>query len=185
MVGNSEQIHNQNAFSSLQNEFCLYPLSIVLPAKNEPKIDELIDEIKKELEKLNEPYEILIIDKSNDKTPEKAAAAGAKVFRQKSDGLGNAIKEGIMAAKGEVIIVMDADLSHDPKHIPDFLEKIKEFDIVVGSRKIPGGKTIGWNLKRKLISNTANFLANYLAGVKVPDATSGFRALSEKYFRQG
>jgi dolichol-phosphate mannosyltransferase len=123
-----------------------------------------------------------VIDKSNDKTPEKADLAGAKVFKQKSDGLGNAIKEGIIAAKGEVILVIDADFSHDPKHIPDFLEKIKRCNIVIGARKIPGGKVIGWNLKRKLISNTANLLAKYLAGVKVPDATSGFRAYRKSIF---
>jgi dolichol-phosphate mannosyltransferase len=157
-------------------------ISIVLPTKNEPRINELIDLIKKEFEELNEPYEILVIDKSNDDTPKKAEFAGAKVFKQKSDGLGNAIKEGIIAAKGEIILVMDADFSHDPKHIPDFLEKIKKYDIVIGSRKIPGGKVIGWNLKRKLISNTANFLTKYLAGVKISDATSGYRAYRKSIF---
>jgi dolichol-phosphate mannosyltransferase len=157
-------------------------ISIVLPTKNEPKIYELIISIKKELEKIDEPYEILVIDKSNDDTSKKAEAAGAKVFKQKSNGLGNAIKEGLMLAKGEIILVMDADFSHDPKHIPEFIEKIKEFDIVVGSRKIPGGKVIGWGFKRKLISNIANFLAWHLAGVKVSDATSGYRAYRKIIF---
>lgn len=180
---NGNDNHNQNAFCTLQNEFCLPPyISIIIPTKNEQKIDELIDEIKRELEKIDEPYEILVIDKSSDDTPKKAEAAGAKVFKQKSNGLGNAIKEGLMAAKGEIILVMDADFSHDPKHIPDFLEKIKKYDIVIGSRKIPGGKVIGWNLKRKLISNIANFLTKYLAGVKTSDATSGYRAYRKSIF---
>jgi dolichol-phosphate mannosyltransferase len=157
-------------------------ISIVLPTKNEAKIEELINLIKKELEETNESYEILVIDKSDDDTPKKAELAGAKVFKQKSDGLGNAIKEGIMLSKSEIIIVMDADFSHNPIHIPEFLKKIKESDIVVGARKVPGGKVIGWSFKRKLISNIANFLANYLAGVKVPDATSGYRAYKKEVF---
>jgi glycosyltransferase involved in cell wall biosynthesis len=67
-----------------------------------------------------------VIDKSNDETSlKKLHLLELKFLKQKSNGLGNAIKEGIMAAKGEVILVMDADFSHDPKHIPDFLEKIK------------------------------------------------------------
>ncbi len=159
-------------------------ISIVLPTKNEPKIDKLIGLIKKVFDEINERYEILVIDKSNDDTPKKAEFAGAKVLKQKSDGLGNAIKEGIIAAKGDIIFVMDADFSHDPKHIPDFLEKIKKYDVVIGSRKIPGGKVIGWSFKRKLISNIANFLAKHLAGVKITDATSGYRAYRKEVFNK-
>ncbi|MEM2421819.1 MAG: polyprenol monophosphomannose synthase [Candidatus Bathyarchaeia archaeon] len=159
-------------------------ISIILPTKNEPEIDELISLIKREVDKTNETYEILVIDKSTDDTPNKAMLAGAKVFKQKSDGLGNAIKEGLTLAKGEIILVMDADFSHNPSYIPNFLKKIKECDIVVGSRKIPGGKIIGWGFKRKIISSIANFLANYLAGVKVSDATSGYRAYRKEVFNK-
>lgn len=159
-------------------------ISIVLPTKNEAKIEDLISLIKRELDKINELYEVLVIDKSSDDTPKKAMLAGAKVFKQRSDGLGNAIKEGLMLAKGDVIIVMDADFSHNPIYIHEFLKKIREFDIVVGSRKIPGGKIIGWSFKRKLISNTANCLAKWLAGVKVSDATSGYRAYKKEVFNK-
>ncbi|HID17767.1 TPA: glycosyltransferase, partial [Candidatus Bathyarchaeota archaeon] len=134
-------------------------ISVILPTKNEPKVSELIASIRKELEKLGEEYEILVVDKSSDDTPEKARLAGAKVLKQESDGLGNAIKEGVALARGGVILVMDADFSHDPRHIPTFLKKIKSVDIVVGARKVPGGNVIGWSWRRKLISWAANFLA--------------------------
>ncbi|MBS7655915.1 polyprenol monophosphomannose synthase [Candidatus Bathyarchaeota archaeon] len=159
-------------------------ISIVLPTKNEAKIGDLISLIRRELDKINVSYEVLVIDKSSDDTPKKAELAGAKVFKQKSDGLGEAIKEGLMLSKGDVILVMDADFSHNPIYMHEFLEKIREFDIVVGSRKIPGGKTIGWSFKRKLISGAANFLARYLAGVKISDATSGYRAYRKEVFNK-
>jgi dolichol-phosphate mannosyltransferase len=72
---------------------------------------------------------------------------------------------------------MDADFSHDPKYIPDFLNRMREgFDLVIGSRKIPGGGVVGWNRRRKLVSGGANFVAHYIAGIEVSDLTSGFRA---------
>lgn len=159
-------------------------ISVILPTKDEPNVGELIASIRRELEKLGEEYEVIVVDKSSDDTPEKAKLAGAKVFKQKSDGLGNAIKEGVALAKGEIILVMDADFSHDPRHIPALLEKAKECDIVVGSRKIPGGGVVGWGLRRKLVSWAANFLARALGGIGVPDATSGYRAYRRGIFKE-
>ena len=152
-------------------------ISVVLPTRNEPEVETLVARIRETLSQSNEPFEVLVVDKSDDDTSERAKAAGAKVFKQTSRGLGGALKEGLNLAQGDPVIVMDADFSHDPRYIPDFLAKMREgFDLVIGSRKIPGGGVVGWNRRRKLVSGGANFVARHIAGIKVSDLTSGYRA---------
>jgi len=99
-------------------------------------------------------------------------------------GLGSAYMEGFTYAlqelNSEAVFQMDADLSHDPKYLPEFLSKLVEgYHVVVGSRKIPGGQTIGWGLYRRLTSSVANQLARHLCGIKVRDVTSGYRAFTQ------
>ena len=152
-------------------------ISIVLPTWNEPGVGQLITAVHEVLTQSHEPFEIVVIDKSDDDTPERARAAGAAIHRQTSEGLGGSLKEGLRIARGDVAFAMDADFSHDPKYIPDFLNRMREgFDLVIGSRKIPGGGVVGWNRRRKLVSGGANFVAHYIAGIDVSDLTSGFRA---------
>jgi len=152
-------------------------ISIVLPTWNEPGVGQLITAVHEVLTQSHEPFEIVVIDKSDDDTPERARAAGAAIHRQTSEGLGGALKEGLRIARGDIVFAMDADFSHDPKYIPDFLNRMREgFDLVIGSRKIPGGGVVGWNRRRKLVSGGANFVAHYIAGIDVSDLTSGFRA---------
>jgi len=152
-------------------------ISLVLPTRNEPEVEKLVTKIRETLSQSSESFEILVIDKSDDDTDERAKAAGAKVFKQTSRGLGGALKEGLNLAHGDPVITMDADSSHNPRYIPDFLAKMREgFDLVIGSRKIPGGAVVGWNRRRKLVSGGANFVARYIAGIKVSDLTSGYRA---------
>lgn len=151
-------------------------ISFVIPTRNEPDIEKLIQKIK-DVMKDDRPYEIIVIDYSEDDTFKRAIKAGAKAFSQESVGLGGALMEGMLKAAGEVGFTMDADLSHDPRFIPRFIEKINSgFDVVIGSRKLEGGRVQGWGLKRKLISGGANFVGRYVAGVNVSDLTSGYRA---------
>lgn len=120
---------------------------------------------------------MVVIDKSDDDTADRAKSVGAEVFKQESKGLGGALKEGLRIARGDVVMTMDADFSHDPRYIPNFLAKIREgFDLVIGSRKILGGGVVGWNRRRKVVSSGANLVARYIAGIKVSDLTSGYRA---------
>ncbi len=152
-------------------------ISIVLPTRNEPGVGQLITAVHEVLTQSHEPFEIVVIDKSDDDTPERARSAGAAIHRQTSEGLGGALKEGLRIARGDIVFAMDADFSHDPKYIPDFLNRMREgFDLVIGSRKIPGGGVVGWSRRRKLVSGGANFVAHYIAGIDVSDLTSGFRA---------
>ena len=70
---------------------------------------------------------------------------------------------------------MDADLSHDPAAIPEFLEKIKTCDLVLGSRYISGGKIENWGASRRLISRFGNAYARFVLGLKYHDLTGGFK----------
>ncbi len=151
-------------------------ISIMIPTRNEPAVEDLISKIKEIMKPLNLEYNILAVDKSDDDTPDILRTLGIEILQQKSKGLGGAIVEGLKAAKGELIFVMDADLSHDPKFIPSFIEKSKEgLDVIVGSRRIEGGKVIGWGLYRKMVSGIANFVGRLGSGIKISDLTSGYR----------
>ena len=152
-------------------------ISFVIPTWNEPMIQTLIRDIYAVMDELGRDFEVIVVDCSDDDTPLRAEEAGARVHRQSSRGLGGALKEGMELARGDVVFTMDADLSHDPAHIPAFLAEIdRGFDIVVGSRRVKGGRVIGWGLRRKATSWTANLIGRLLAGVGVSDLTSGYRA---------
>lgn len=87
-------------------------------------------------------------------------------------------------AKGDFIILMDADLSHHPKFIPKMIEmQIKSnYDIVTGSRYKPNGGVYGWDLKRKIISRGANYLTTILLRPGVSDTTGSFRLYRKEAF---
>jgi dolichol-phosphate mannosyltransferase len=93
-------------------------------------------------------------------------------------GLGSAYREGFnyaLAQKAEYIIEMDADFSHDPAMIPLFLEKIKEYDVVVGSRYLNGVSVVNWPIRRLILSYCANVYARMITGLKISDCTGGFK----------
>jgi dolichol-phosphate mannosyltransferase len=70
---------------------------------------------------------------------------------------------------------MDADFSHDPRYLPDFLQAIEYADLVIGSRYIPGGNTPNWSFLRRLISGGGNIFARSMLGIPVHDCTAGYR----------
>jgi len=70
---------------------------------------------------------------------------------------------------------MDADFSHDPRYLPDFLQAIEHADLVIGSRYIPGGDTPNWSMLRRLISGGGNIFARFSLGIPVHDCTAGYR----------
>lgn len=151
-------------------------ISILLPTRNEPLAHILVANIREAMKEISEPYEIVAVDKSDDGTYERLKDMKVTVIRQKTEGLGGALMEGLVAAQGDVVITMDADLSHDPKYIPSFIEKAREsFDVVIGSRRMPGGGIVGWSWRRKLISFGGNFIGRKVAGVNISDLTSGYR----------
>ena len=78
---------------------------------------------------------------------------------------------------------MDADFSHSPDYIPDFLSTLKEndnYDIVIGSRYVNGGSIVGWPITRHLLSKAANYFAKTWLNVKTNDITTGFFLVRKK-----
>lgn len=155
-------------------------LSIVLPARNESV------GLAKVLPRLRADFpaaEVIVVDDgSNDGTPELAERLGARVLRAPY-GMGNgaAIKRGARAARGEVIVFMDADGQHDPAHIPTLLAQLAEgHDMVVGARDAAGQAS----RHRGLANALYNRLASWMTGHRVADLTSGFRVVKAGKFRE-
>ena len=155
-------------------------LSIILPARNEAgAVGTTVAAIRARY-----PHaEILVVnDGSTDSTPAVAAAAGARVI-SKPYGMGNgaAIKTGARAARGDVLVFMDADGQHDPADIPRLLARLDEgYDMVVGARGNGSQASVG----RGLANGLYNRLATWMTGHPVLDLTSGFRAARADKFRE-
>lgn len=130
--------------------------------------------------------QVLVVD---DGSPDGTAALvmthpayGERVFlleRAGKGGLGSAYRAGFAWAldrEADAVVEMDADLSHPPAVIPALVAGLRDADLVIGSRYVPGGGTVGWPLRRQLISRGGNAYARLLLGLPVRDATGGFRA---------
>lgn len=128
---------------------------------------------------------LVVDDNSPDGTAALAEAAAAesgavKVLRRPGKaGLGSAYRHGFRVALDEgyeAIVSMDADFSHDPAVIPQLLAALDGADAAIGSRYVPGGGTPNWPVHRRLLSRWGNRYTCALLGLRVRDATSGFRA---------
>ena len=100
------------------------------------------------------------------------------VHRTGPRGLGLAYLDGIRRAletEADVICQMDADLSHQPAHLPAMLDAIRHADLVIGSRYVPEGRIVNWPLRRKLLSAGANAYIRAVCSLGARDCTSGFR----------
>lgn len=159
---------------------------VVIPTYNEA---ENIPKLVGELFALGIPeLNILIVDdNSPDGTGEIAEEIASRhpnlihvIRRPAKMGLGTAYVTGFRYALdrgARYIIQMDADFSHSPSYIPIMLEKIRDYDVVIGSRYVPGGRVDErWGLNRVLLSWWANVVyVPLILGIRVKDATSGFR----------
>ncbi len=127
---------------------------------------------------------LVVDDNSPDGTGELAEALHKQdarvhvLHRPGKLGLGTAYITGFhyaLAHGYDAAFEMDADFSHDPRYLPDFLAAIEQADVVIGSRYIPGGSTPGWSALRRLISGSGNIFARFMLGIPVRDCTGGFR----------
>ena len=118
-----------------------------------------------------------------------AAAADPQVHvlhRPGKAGLGAAYLEGFawgLDQGYDVIVEMDADGSHRAVDLPRLLAKVGEGDLVIGSRWVPGGSVVNWPWRRKFLSVNANRYVRFAMGLKVKDATAGFRAYTAPLLR--
>jgi len=168
---------------------------VVVPTYNErenlPVLVGLLDELR-----LPNLHVLVVDDSSPDGTGELADKLAAEqperigvLHRTEKDGLGRAYIAGMTRALDEgadVVIQMDADLSHPASVIPQMLETLESTGaaVVLGSRYVPGGSTAAeWPWHRKALSAWANFYVNTLLRLRVKDATAGFKAWSAEGLR--
>lgn len=129
---------------------------------------------------------LIVDDASPDGTGEVADALAREdprvrvMHRPRKRGLGTAYVEAFQRGLADgyrYLFEMDADLSHDPGHLPRFFEALaRGADVVVGSRNIPGGGVVGWGLGRHLLSKGGSLYSKLILGVGVNDLTTGYKA---------
>lgn len=103
------------------------------------------------------------------------------IHRKAKQGLSSAVLSGIQQSAGDIIVVMDSDMSHPPSIIPKLLDALKSrCDLAIASRYTAGGMIRGWNFKRKLISRTATGIAKKGLGIDAADPLSGFFAFNKR-----
>lgn len=155
----------------------------VVPTYNErANLEELVEKVSQSVPGL---HLLIVDDNSPDGTGELADELSRRnpdrifvLHREKKEGLGRAYVEGfrqVLKGDYEYVVQMDADLSHDPSHLPKFFEQIQEHDLVVGSRYLHGISVVNWDLKRLILSKTATNFVRFITGMPFTDATSGFK----------
>ncbi len=159
-------------------------ISIVVPTYNEREnIEELLRRLDSSMRGFE--YEVIVVDDdSPDGTWEAALELSQKypvkvIRRVGVRGLASAVVRGFREARGEAIVVMDADLQHPPEDVPRLIAALEETDIAVASRYAYGGRVEGWSLARRAVSWGATMLARLLLprARRVKDPMSGFFAI--------
>ena len=156
---------------------------VIIPTFNESEnLPRLVPSVLSRDERL----EILVVDDNSPdgtgRLAEEIAAAEPRVHvihRSGKLGLGTAYIAGFkwgIERKYDILFEMDADFSHDPAHLPQFLEAVQEYDLVLGSRYLHGRVTVvNWPMGRLLLSYFANSYARWVTGLPIADATGGFK----------
>ena len=160
-------------------------ISLVIPAFNEADgLQRTIESLQAVLARLPEPEsEILVVDDgSHDETGRVASAAGATVIRHPHNvGYGQALKSGILAARHDTIVIIDADLTYPAAAIPELLAEFRQgFDMVVGART---GHHYEGSMFKGPLRTILKFLVEFSAGRSIPDANSGLRVFSRQTIR--
>lgn len=160
---------------------------IIFPTYNEK---ENIEKIVHAVLPLDPRINVLIVDDNSPdgtgKIADKLCETQEKVnvlHREKKEGLGRAYLAGFKWALErdyDLIFEMDADFSHGPQYIKDFLKEIENYDLVIGSRYISGVNVVNWPMMRLLLSYYANVYTRLVTGLPLKDATSGFKCFRKE-----
>jgi len=155
---------------------------VVIPTYNElENIEKLVGQVLAGSDRL----EVLIVDDNSPdgtgQVADRMALADPRVHalhRQGKLGLGSAYRFGFRWALEQgyaLVFEMDADFSHDPKYLPDFLAAVEEADLVIGSRYVSGVNVVNWPMSRLLLSYGASLYTRLITGMPVRDPTAGFK----------
>jgi len=165
---------------------------VVLPTYNESANIETVLRLTRQ--SLPDGGVLVVDDGSPDGTADIAERVGKEIGgidvlrRTAKAGLGSAYRDGFrwgLEHHWDVLVEMDSDLSHDPAALPQVVGPLEDgFDLVVGSRYIPGGSIPNWQRSRFLLSRGGNAYAAIVLGLPVTDSTSGFRAYRAEMIRR-
>jgi len=160
-------------------------ITVVVPTYNER---DNIETLARMILSQDERVDILFVDdNSPDGTGDIADRLASSTSRIKvlhragKLGLGSAYREGFRIALdngADYILEMDADFSHDPGMLPLFIEKMSEYDVVVGSRYLNGVSVVNWPIRRLILSYCASVYTRMITGLHLSDCTGGFKCFS-------
>ena len=162
---------------------------VVVPTYNEREnIENLIASVQAQPGNID----VLVVDDNSpdgtgDLAEEIAARTPGKVsvlHRNRKEGLGPAYLAGFQHVLAnmdhELIMQMDADLSHDPAYLPKFVKAAESYDLILGSRYVKGISVVNWDFKRLLLSKTASRYVRLVTGLPYTDLTGGFKCWRRK-----
>jgi dolichol-phosphate mannosyltransferase len=167
-------------------------LWLFLPTYNEAgNVDAIVHAAAEELERAAPgDWRVLVVDDASpDGTGDLADRVAEEIdgvevlHRPAKEGLGRAYLAGFdhaLERGAQLVIVMDADFSHDPKYLPAMLAAAGKADLVLGSRYVPGGGVADWPRLRRVLSRAGSLYARSILGVGVRDLTSGFRCVRRR-----
>jgi dolichol-phosphate mannosyltransferase len=155
---------------------------VIIPTYNE--IESLEEAVEGVL--VHQDYGVLVVDDGSpdgtgalaDRLAEQYPGRVTVIHRKGARGLGRSYIDGFryaLATDARFVCQMDADLSHDPKYLPDMVAQAESHDLVLGSRYLNGVSVANWPLRRLVLSIGANRYVRFITGLQVTDCTSGFR----------
>jgi dolichol-phosphate mannosyltransferase len=163
---------------------------VVIPTYNEA---ESIGALVEQVLAVHHHVDVLVVD---DGSPDGTARIVSKAMagelrlhlleRSAKEGLGAAYRAGFrwgLARGYDALVELDADFSHPPERLPALLEALETADMSIGSRYVPGGRTLGWSPVRKAISKLGNAYVRLVIGLPVHDGTAGYRAFRSDVLR--
>ena len=152
-------------------------ISVVIPTINEPAIESVLRDVFDALK--DQDIEVIIVDKSTDETPVRAAELGATVIHQTGTGYGDAYITGFkhISKDSEVVVILDGDYTYDPYDIPALLQPINDgVDFVIGNRFALMDKE-AMSKRNALGNKMLTAMIRYLYHVQITDSQSGMRAI--------
>lgn len=162
-------------------------ISVVLLAyREEESLKILFPRLIEQMDSLDEEYEMVVVDTAQpqDNTKDVCDKYGAIYVNQEDPGFGGAYRKGISVMKGDKMLVLDSDGSHNPIYIHDIYNKFVEgYDVVIGSRYTKGGKTED-AVSSKIMSHILNGVYRIVTGVKAKDLSTNFRMYRADVLRE-